>query len=107
MNILIIGKIKEIKASLNELILFGGNACNNARSLEMKIIQDLKMPTLKLAYPTNQKQLIELIDRTNAFLKNLDDVGGIVNDDELTLDLYPKRDKYPIFDVKNLLDSLI
>ena len=93
--------------SLNDLILFGGNACNNARSLEIKIIQDLNIPILKLAYPTNQTQLIELIDKTNCFLKNLGNIDGIVNDDKLTIDFHPKREKYPISDVKNLLDSLI
>ena len=93
--------------SLNDLILFGGNACNNARSLEIKIIQDLNIPTLKLAYPTNQAQLIELIDKTNYFLKNLENIDGIVNDDGLTIDSRPKREKYPISDVKNLLDNLI
>ena len=93
--------------SLNDLILFGGNACNNARSLEVKIVQDLEIPTLKLAYPTNQKELIELIDKTNYFLRNLENIDGIVNDDDLTIDSYPKREKYPVFDVKNLLDNLI
>ena len=93
--------------SLNDLILFGGNACNNARNLEIKIIQDLNIPTLKLAYPTNQAQLIELIDKTNYFLKNLENIDGIVNDDGLTIDSRPKREKYPISDVKNLLDNLI
>ncbi|WP_407454341.1 DUF2112 family protein [Methanobrevibacter sp.] len=93
--------------SLNDLILFGGNACNNARSLEIKIIHDLKMPTLKLAYPTNQSQLIELIDKTNYFLKNLENTDGIVNEDNLTIDFHPKREKCPISDVKNSLDSLI
>ena len=53
---------------LNDLILFGGNACNNAHSLEVKIVQDLNIPTLKLAYPSNQAQLIELINKTNNFL---------------------------------------
>ena len=93
--------------SLNDLILFGGNACNNARSLETKIIQDLDIPTLKLAYPTNQTQLIDLIDKTNYFLKNLENIDGIVNDDGLTIDSYIKREKCPISDVKNLLDNLI
>lgn len=93
--------------SLNDLILFGGNACNNAHSLEVKIVQDLNIPTLKLAYPTNQAQLIEMINKTNDFLKNLDEIDGIVNEDGLATDLYPKKEKYPVFDVKKLLDSLI
>ena len=93
--------------SLNDLILFGGNACNNARNLEVKIVQDLDIPTLKLAYPMNRTQLIELIDKTNYFLKNLEKISGIVNEDNLAADSYPKKEKYPISDVKCILDRLI
>jgi putative methanogenesis marker protein 5 len=88
-------------SALNDLILFGGNACNNARSLTLKIIQDLRIPTLKLAYPTTQNEIIELIDKTNAFLRDLESTS------ELTVDLHPKRDRYPINDFKNILDNLI
>lgn len=90
--------------ALNDLILFGGNACNNAHSLEVKIINDMDIPTLRLAYPTNQNQLIDLIDRTNSFLRDLDGEG---NSDDLNVDLTLKRKKYPLDDVKNILDSLI
>ena len=92
---------------LNDLILFGGNACNNAHSLEVKIVQDLSIPTLKLAYPTNRNQLIELIGKTNYFLKNLEKIEGTVNENELAVDLYPKKEKCPISDVKTILDKLI
>ena len=89
--------------ALNDLILFGGNACNNAHSLEVKIVNDLDIPTLKLAYPTSQKQLINLIDKTNNFLKSLDNAYS----DDLSADLSLKKDKYPLADVKEMLDKLI
>ncbi|MBQ9161203.1 MAG: DUF2112 family protein [Methanobrevibacter sp.] len=92
---------------LNTLILFGGNACNNAHSLSVKMIEDSKIPTLKLAFPQNQMQLIELINRTNEFLRNLDKINTTVNDDNLTVDLTLKKDKCSIFDVKKILDKLI
>lgn len=95
---------KPMYNALNDLILFGGNACNNAHSLSLKIINDLDIPTLKLAYPTNQKQIIDLIDKANCFLKNLDKSS---NPDNLGIDLRPKKEKYPIFDVKEILDKLI
>lgn len=98
---------KKMYSSLNDLILFGGNACNNARSLEVKIIQDLGMPTLKLAFPTNQSQLIELIDKTNDFLKNLDNIQGTVNEDNLNADLTPAKEKVHVFDIQKRLDNLI
>ena len=93
--------------SLNDLILFGGNACNNARSLEAKIVNDLDIPTLKLSFPTNQSQIIELIDKTNNFLKNLDNIQGTVNEDNLNVDLTPVKEKASVFDIKKALDNLI
>ena len=93
--------------ALNDLILFGGNACNNAHSLEVKIVQDLDIPTLKLAFPKNQDELIGLIDKTNKFLKNLDNIEGTVNDDNLATDLFSKKEKYPLNDFKKILDNLI
>ncbi|AMD18492.1 methanogeneis marker protein 5 [Methanobrevibacter sp. YE315] len=93
--------------SLNDLILFGGNACNNAHSLEVKIVEDLNIPTLKLAFPTNQKELIDLIDKTNHFLKNLENIQGTVNCDNLSADLSVKKQKASVIDVKKTLDNLI
>ncbi|WP_298525542.1 DUF2112 family protein [uncultured Methanobrevibacter sp.] len=90
--------------ALNDVILFGSNSCNNAHSLTVKIVNDLDIPTLKLAYPTSQKQIIDLIDKTNSFLKNLDRSS---NPDNLGADLYPKKEKCSVFDVKKILDKLI
>ena len=98
---------KAMYNALNDLILFGGNSCNNAHSLFVKIIQDSGMPSLKLAYPTSQKQIIDLIDKTNLFLKNLDKTSGNSNPDDLSVELYPKKEKCPVFDVKGILDNLI
>ena len=93
--------------SLNDLILFGGNACNNAHSLEVKIVEDLDIPVLKLAFPTNQNELIELIDKTNDFLKNLENITGTVNEDNLSINLHVKEEKCPLNDLNELLDNLI
>ena len=91
--------------ALNDLILFGGNACNNAHSLEVKMVQDLNIPTLKLAYPTTQSEIIDLIDRTNSFLKNLNGISGTVNNDDLSVDLKRKKDKCPIPDVEKIFNK--
>ena len=93
--------------ALNELILFGGNACNNAHSLTVKMIHDLGIPTLKLAYPTSRSQIIDLINRTDLFLKNLNYNSENVNDDDLTVDLVKKQHKYPVNDLKRILNNLI
>ncbi len=100
---IIIGKrprnYERMYSPLNDLILFGGNACNNAHSLFVKIVNDLDIPALKLAFPTTQREIIDLIDKTNGFLKNLDSVG------EVGVDLMPKREKYPLSDVKKILNN--
>lgn len=86
---------------LNDLILFGGNACNNAHSLMVKIVEDLNIPVLKLAYPSNQDELIGLIDKTNLFLKDLESFS-----DDLNVDLTPRKTKVPLEHVKKLLNNL-
>ena len=73
----------------------------------LRIFEDLDIPTLKLAYPSNQNQLIDLINKTNSFLKNLNHSSASVNGDGLTVDFEVKKDKYPIEDVKNILNKLI
>ena len=87
--------------ALNGLILFGGNACNNAHSLMVKIVEDLNIPVLKLAYPSNQDELIGLIDKTNIFLKDLESFS-----DDLNVDLTPLKTKVPLEHVKKLLNNL-
>ena len=84
-------KYEKMYNPLNELILFGGNSCNNARSLLVKIVNDLNIPTLKLAYPTNQKEIIDLINKTNMFLKNLNSYS------EINTDLKPESNKISLY----------
>nr|WP_295001594.1 DUF2112 family protein [uncultured Methanobrevibacter sp.] len=100
---IIIGKrpdnYKKMYGALNNLILFGGNSCNNAHSLIVKIIEDLNIPTLKLAFPTNQKELIDLIDKTNYFLRNLE------SSFEFGADLKPRKEKHSLEKVKEILNN--
>ena len=85
---------------LNELILFGGNSCNNARSLLVKIVNDLNIPTLKLAYPTNQKEIIDLINKTNMFLKNLNSYS------EINTDLKPESNKISLYEFSDIFNPV-
>ena len=100
---IIIGKrpdnYEKMYDSLNNLILFGGNSCNNAHSLIVKIVDDLNIPTLKLAFPTNQNELIDLINKTNSFLKNLE------SHCEFGADLKPRKEKYSLDKVKEILNN--
>ena len=90
-------KYKRMYDALNDLILFGGNACNNAHSLFLKMIGDADIPTLRLDYPTTQSEIIDLIDRTNSFLRNFDDSN----------DFNVRNEKCPVCDVKKILNNLI
>ena len=101
---IIIGKrpsdYKKIYNSLNDLILFGANSCNNARSLLVKLVSDLNIPILKLAYPTTRDEVINLIYKTNLFLKDLKTLN------EVDVVLKIKKEKYPLSDFKDILDNL-
>lgn len=100
---IIIGKrpkdYEKIYNSLNDVILFGSNACNNAHSLMVKIVDDLNLLTLKLPYPTTQSEIIDLIDETNSFLRNLH------SNPKLNVDLRPEKEKYSLRDVKKILNK--
>ena len=89
---------KRMYNALNDLILFGGNACNNAHSLFVKIVNDLDIPTLKLAYPTTREEIIDLIDKTNTFLNNLESIS------EVNTDLNAKKDSFPLDELKKILN---
>lgn len=93
-------KYERMYGPLNDLILFGGNACNNAHSLFVKIVNDLDIPILKLAYPTNRDEIIDLINKTNSFLKNLNSYS------ELNTDLKVQKDRYPLLEFKEILVNL-
>ena len=84
---------------LNELILFCGNGCNNAHSLAVKIVSNLNIPVLKLAYPTTRDEIIDLITKVNLFLKDFD---SSVSDD-LDCDLVNKREKVSLDEFKKII----
>ena len=90
---------RKLYDSLNDLILFGGNACNNAHSLFVKIVNDMEIPALKLAFPTTQTEIIELIAKTNSFLRNLESIS------EVNVDLKVKKDAFPIENVEKILNN--
>ena len=88
---------------LNELILFCGNGCNNAHSLAVSLVSQMDIPVLKLAYPTNKQEIIELIDKVNRFLKDFDSSIG----DDLDADLKPKSCKVPLDQFEKTLNNSI
>ena len=103
---IIIGKrpdtYEKLYDSLNDLILFGGNSCNNAHSLIVKIIDDLDIPILKLSYPTSRIQIIELINKTNEFLKN----PSISSGHDLTVDLNLNKNQYSLYKFHKIINNI-
>ena len=95
---------KRIYDTLNDLILFGGIGCINEHRIAISLVKQKQCPVLELAYPTTKEEIINLINRTNAFLKN---IKGFVNEDNLNIDLEKpiKTLDYDIF--KKILDDLI
>lgn len=61
---------------LNELILFGSNGCTNERAIVLDMIKQKDVPVLKLSHPNNRDEIIDLIEVTNSFLKNLTKFKG-------------------------------
>ena len=92
---------------LNELILFGGSGCSNERNMVMALIKDKGVHMLELAYQTTRNDLIDVINRTNDFLKNLTSINGIVNEDNLDIDLKKPKKSLNYKEFKKILDDLI
>lgn len=100
---------KPMYDTLNELILFGGTGCINEHRLVINIMKSRKIPILEIAHPNNQKDLINLIDRTNTFLKNLEKYKNkkiLFNEDNLTLELKQKEnDKIDLKKLENIFKN--
>jgi len=88
---------------LNELILFCGNGCNNAHSLSARIVSEMDIPVLKLAYPTTRDNIIDLINRVNLFLKDFDPSIS----DDINTDLKKPTSKISFSDFKKILNNSI
>jgi hypothetical protein len=73
----------------------------------MALIKDKGVPILELAYPTTRNDLIDIINRTNDFLKNLTSINGIVNEDNLDIDLKKPKKSLNYKEFKKILDDLI
>ena len=66
-------------------------------------MSQMDIPVLKLAYPTNKQEIIELIDKVNRFLKDFDSSIG----DDLDADLKSKSFKVPLDEFEKTLNNTI
>ena len=97
-------KYKRMYDILNELILFGGTGCINEHRIAVSLVKQKHCPILELAYPTTKEEIINIIKRTNDFLKN---IKGFVNDDNLDIDLEKPTKTLNYDEFKKILDDLI
>lgn len=95
--------------TLNELILFACVGCSNNYKLTIKLLKDKKIPILELKYPTTKEEIINLIERVNAFLQNLHEgniENKIINEDKLTVDLKIKKEKISLDELNKIINEI-
>lgn len=101
---------KHMYSVLNELILFSCVGCFNEYNLLTKVLKKRDIPILELGYPTTRDAIINLINRINDFLQNLDyyvNQGGcILNDDNLSTTMKPQEDKISYEDFKDIVNDI-
>lgn len=97
---------KPMYNTLNELILFGCISCYNHHKLTVDLLKKKSIPILEVAYPTTRNQLICMIKRVNHFLQNLDKEKIIYNDDNLTVDFKPYKEKISLDEFNEIIKEI-
>ena len=90
---------------LNELILFGSVACYNHHQFTINQLKKKNIPILEIKFPTTRDEIIDMIQRTNNFLQNLNH-KEIINEDNLTVDLKPYKKKISIEEFKEIIEEV-
>lgn len=89
------------------ILLYGGVGSGNFPKFLLYLIRKKEIPRLEMAYPTNRDELIDIFDRTNTFLENLDSYPSdyISNEDNLTTDGVPFKEKVPVADFQSIVNN--
>lgn len=90
------------------ILLYGGVGTGNFPKFLLYLIRKKNIPRLEMAYPTNRDELIKLFERTNTFLQNLENLpkNYVSNDDCLTTDGMPYKEKVPVEIFKKIVDEI-
>lgn len=80
------------------ILLYGGVGTGNFPKFLLYLLRKKNIPRLEMAYPTNKEELINIFERTNTFLQNLEKYpkNYVSNDDNLTTDGIPYKKKLPL-----------
>ena len=89
------------------ILLYGGVGSGNLPKFLLYLIRKKEIPRLEMAYPTNRDELIDIFDRTNTFLENLDSYPSdyVSNEDNLTTDGVPFKEKVPVADFQSIVNN--
>ncbi len=90
------------------ILLYGGVGKGNFPKFLLYSLRKRKIPRLEMAYPTNRDELIGLFERTNRFLRNLDEYPDdyVSNDDNLTTDGMPYRKKIALSEFVEIVNEI-
>lgn len=88
---------------LNELILFSSIPCSNHYKLVISLLKKKNIPILEVAYPTTREEIINMIQKVNEFLENIENRQGLYNEDNLNIDLRPKVNKMPLNELEEII----
>ncbi|WP_323735748.1 DUF2112 family protein [Methanosphaera sp. ISO3-F5] len=89
------------------ILLYGGVGSGNFPKFLLYLIRKKEIPRLEMAYPTNRDELIDIFDRTNTFLENLNSYPSdyVSNEDNLTTDGVPFKEKVPVADFRSIVNN--
>lgn len=94
---------------LNSTILFyGGVGRGNFPKYLLYLLRKKKVPRLEMAYPTDRDELIRIFERTNTFLKNLENYPKdyVSNEDNLTTDAVVYRKKLSVDEFQDIVSQI-
>jgi putative methanogenesis marker protein 5 len=77
------------------ILLYGGIGTGNFPKFLAYLLRKKNIPRLEMAYPTNREELIKIFERTNEFLKNLENYPKdyVSNEDNITTDGVPYKQR--------------
>lgn len=99
-------KYNHMYNTLNELILFSCMSCYNHHKLVVRKLKEKNIPILELKFPTNRNEIIDMINKINDFLKNLDNENYVPNSDILSVDFKEYEEKISINELNKIINEI-
>ena len=100
---------KRLYGRLNStILLYGGVGRGNFPKYLLYLLRKKNVPRLEMAYPTNRDELIGIFERTNAFLRNLENYPKdyVSNDDNLTTDAVVYKNRISVDEFQDIVAQI-